>query len=742
MGETSLRWFRIVVAAFVVFLSSPAFAQTRLTPSTLSFGNQAVGIPSSPATATFKNTQSVAMTIKSIAIAGGSAPADFAWAGNCPLSPATLGAGKSCSITVTFTPSALGNRTATLTVTYSASTSPQSVALSGTGVNQVTLSASNLNFGTVALGNVSSAKAVMLTNRKNTPLAFSGISASGDFAIATNNCGATIAAGSACTISVTFTPATTGSRAGTLTFNDNATNSPQTVSLTGTGSLPVTASATSLTFSSRTVGTTSSSQTVTLTNHLNTSLAFSPVVIAGDFALASNTCGSSVGAGLTCKVGVTFTPRVVGARSGTLTIPYSALGSPSMVSLTGTGNASGLTSVTVTPANPSIQFGTAQQFVATGKFSNGGSQDLTASVAWNSSVPAVATISNAPGTQGMATSVAQGSSTITATLNSTSGSTILTVTPPPLVSIAVNPSNGTVPVGRGMQFHATGTYADNSTKDLTSSATWTSSVVTVAAIGANTGMASAAGTGQTTIQAAYNSISSNQAALLVTPGFVPTGSLNTAREDHTATLLNNGKVLLAGGFDGSNSASATAELYDPAAGTFSATGNLNTAREYHTATLLNNGKVLIVGGFDSTNSATANAELYDPVAGTFSPTGSLNTARGYHTATLLTNGKVLIAGGVDSTNSVSASAELYDPVAGTFAPTGSLSAAREYHTATLLNNGTVLLAGGFNGSVLASAELYDPTAGAFTTTSNLNVAREYHTATLLNNGTVLVSGRF
>ena len=742
MGETSLRWFRIVVAAFVVFLSSPAFAQTRLTPSTLSFGNQAVGIPSSPATATFKNTQSVAMTIKSIAIAGGSAPADFAWAGNCPLSPATLGAGKSCSITVTFTPSALGNRTATLTVTYSASTSPQSVALSGTGVNQVTLSASNLNFGTVALGNVSSAKAVMLTNRKNTPLAFSGISASGDFAIATNNCGATIAAGSACTISVTFTPATTGSRAGTLTFNDNATNSPQTVSLTGTGSLPVTASATSLTFSSRTVGTTSSSQTVTLTNHLNTSLAFSPVVIAGDFALASNTCGSSVGAGLTCKVGVTFTPRVVGARSGTLTIPYSALGSPSMVSLTGTGNASGLTSVTVTPANPSIQFGTAQQFVATGKFSNGGSQDLTASVAWNSSVPAVATISNAPGTQGMATSVAQGSSTITATLNSTSGSTILTVTPPPLVSIAVNPSNGTVPVGRGMQFHATGTYADNSTKDLTSSATWTSSVVTVAAIGANTGMASAASTGQTTIQAAYNSIGSNQAALLVTPGFVPTGSLNTAREDHTATMLNNGKVLFAGGFDGSNSASATAELYDPAAGTFSATGSLNTAREYQTATLLNNGKVLIVGGFDSTNSATSAAELYDPVAGTFSPTGSLNTARGYHTATLLTNGKVLIAGGVDSTNSISASAELYDPVAGTFSPTGSLSTAREYHTATLLNNGTVLLAGGFNGSVLASAELYDPTAGAFTTISNLNVAREYHTATLLNNGTVLVSGGF
>jgi len=681
------------------------------------------------------------MTIKSIAIAGGSAPADFVFGGNCPLSPVTLGAGKSCSITVTFTPSALGSRTATLTVTHSASNSPQSVVLSGTGVAQVTLSASNLNFGTVAVGNVSTAKSVMLTNRKNTPLAFSGISSSGDFSIATNTCGASIGAGATCTISITFTPITTGSRAGTLTFNDNATNTPQTVSLTGTGSLPVTASPASLLFSSRTVGTTSSAQTVTLTNHLNTSVAVSAVVAGGDFALASNTCGSSLGAGFTCKIGVTFTPRVVGARSGTVTISYSAYGSPSLVTLTGTGNASGLISIAVTPANPSIAFGAAQQFIATGKFS-GGSQDLTASVVWNSSAPGIAAISNAPGTQGMATGVAQGNSTITATLNSIGGLSTLTVAPPPLVSIAVNPPNGTVPVGRGMQFHATGTYADSSTKDVTPSVTWTSSVMNVATIGANTGMASAAATGQTTIQAAYNSIGSNQAALLVTPGFVFTGSLNTARENHTATLLTNGKVLIAGGFDGSNSASATAELYDPVAGTFSATGNLNTAREYQTATMLNDGKVLIVGGFDGTNSATASAELYDPVAGTFSPTGSLNIARGYHTATLLSNGKVLIAGGVDSTNSVSATAELYDPVAGTFSPTGSLNAAREYHTATPLNNGTVLIAGGFNGSVLASAELYDPTAGAFTTISNLNVAREYHTATLLNNGTILLAGGF
>ena len=95
------------------------------------------------------------------------------------------------------------------------------------------------------------------------------------------------------------------------------------------------------------------------------------------------------------------------------------------------------------------------------------------------------------------------------------------------------------------------------------------------------------------------------------------------------------------------------------AGTFSPTGSLNTARGYHTATLLNNGKVLIAGGVDSTNSVSASAELYDPAAGTFSTTGSLNAAREYHTATLLNNGKVLIAGGFNG--SVLASAELYDP---------------------------------------------------------------------------------
>src|SRR6267143_974733 len=130
--------------------------------------------------------------------------------------------------------------------------------------------------------------------------------------------------------------------------------------------------------------------------------------------------------------------------------------------------------------------------------------------------------------------------------------------------------------------------------------------------------------------------------------FNNTGSLGSARRNHTATLLPNGKVLVAGGFDNSGNGLASAELYDPASGTWSAAGSLTTARYSHTATLLPNGKVLVAGGLDSSNNASASAELYDPASGSWSATGSLGTARENHTATLLPNGKVLVAGGVGS----------------------------------------------------------------------------------------------
>jgi hypothetical protein len=237
---------------------------------------------------------------------------------------------------------------------------------------------------------------------------------------------------------------------------------------------------------------------------------------------------------------------------------------------------------------------------------------------------------------------------------------------------------------------------------------------------------------------------SNSAELfdLVSGTFDSTGSLGTPREAHTATLLPNGKVLVAGGVNQDNGifdqATETAELYDPAVGSFTSTGSMGTARTGHTATLLPSGKVLIVGG-DTTNSGgLASAELYDPATGFFTPTGSMGTARGQHTATLLPNGKVLIVGGGPGgpIPGSFASAELYDPAVGSFTSTGSMGTARTGHTATLLPSGQVLVAGGDG----ATAELYDPAAGSFAPTGSMTSPRWGATATLLPNGQVLVAG--
>ena len=184
--------------------------------------------------------------------------------------------------------------------------------------------------------------------------------------------------------------------------------------------------------------------------------------------------------------------------------------------------------------------------------------------------------------------------------------------------------------------------------------------------------------------------------------------MSIPRQAHTSTLLSNGKVLVEGG--DSNGFTTSAELYDPATGSWAGTGPLNVAREYHTATLLPNGTVLVAGGSGETGYLNS-AELYDPNTGAWSVTGSMTIARERHTAILLPDGKVLVAGGFGSNGSSGflGSCELYDPATGTWAPAGVLVTAREYHTTTLLPNGKVLVAGGDDSSFAptASAEEFD-----------------------------------
>jgi N-acetylneuraminic acid mutarotase len=221
----------------------------------------------------------------------------------------------------------------------------------------------------------------------------------------------------------------------------------------------------------------------------------------------------------------------------------------------------------------------------------------------------------------------------------------------------------------------------------------------------------------------------------------PTGSMTVPRREHTATLLPNGKVLVVSGDANVYSPRpSSAELYDPATGTWSAAAAMATPRHRHTATLLPNGKVLIVGGANYDGVVGA-PEVYDPATGTWSAAGSLGTPRYGHTATLLPDGKVLLVGGVSPRSAYVASAEVYDPTTGTWSAAGFLATPRYRHTATLLPDGKVLISGGTaTGAVLSSAEVYEPATGTWSAAGSMASPRTSHTAALLPNGRVFVSG--
>lgn len=221
----------------------------------------------------------------------------------------------------------------------------------------------------------------------------------------------------------------------------------------------------------------------------------------------------------------------------------------------------------------------------------------------------------------------------------------------------------------------------------------------------------------------------------------PTSPMLSPRSGHTATLLPDGKVLVAGGMRRNQEFYRSAELYDPATGKFSPTGGMSIGRVGHAAVLLQSGKVLIVGGWIG-HAVTDSAELYDPSTGKFTAIAKMVCKRGRPSAALLGNGDVLITGGADRPDGAggAATAELFHPATQTFVQVGPMHSARISHTSILLHDGRVLIAGGRGETVTASAELYDPKTKRFTETGSMLSARYKHTAGLLPDGRVLIAG--
>jgi len=358
-------------------VSAPAVS---LNPATLSFGNQPTETTSSAQSVTLTNTGTTALSITSIGVIGTNA-GDFTQNNNCPTSPNTLVAGASCTISVTFTPTATGSRAASISITDNAADSPESVALSGTGttpVPVVSLNPASLSFGNQLIGTTSAAQTVTLTNSGMAPLTISGIGISGtnagDFA-QTNTCPispSTLAAGSKCTISVTFSPTATGGRTASVSITDNAADSPENVSLSGTGTAPgATVSPSSLSLGNQLIGTTSAAQTVTFTNNGTAALSITSIGITGtntgDFG-QTNTCPispSTLAAGSNCTISVTFKPSATGTRTASVNVSDNASGSPQSVALSGTGTSPAVTlnPTSLTFASQTVKTNSAAQSV-------------------------------------------------------------------------------------------------------------------------------------------------------------------------------------------------------------------------------------------------------------------------------------------------------------------------------------------------------------------------------------------
>jgi phospholipase C len=322
-----------------------------VSPTQLTFPPQQVGTTSGPYTVQLSNWGTTTMAVNNVAVSG-----PFSQTNSCPTKIAASNAG--CPISVTFTPTASGINTGTLTVTDGGAGSPQTITLTGTGT-EVTLSPPSLSFASTLIGANGAATTLtsMLTNDGPNPLNISSILANGNYS-QTNNCGSSVGPGLSCTITVTFTPTETGVQYGSVTINDSDASSPQILNLTGSGKDTVIAPG-KLSFGSIEMGASSAPITVTLTNKASTALGITGTAIQdGAFHnypdyTQTNTCGSSLAAGKSCKITVTFAPAEAGSRNGSLLIyTNDPAATPVSANVSGTGIAEPI--VALSPTNLSF----------------------------------------------------------------------------------------------------------------------------------------------------------------------------------------------------------------------------------------------------------------------------------------------------------------------------------------------------------------------------------------------------
>jgi hypothetical protein len=361
----------------------------------------------------------------------------------------------SCTINVAFKPTTGGPLNEFLIINDSDSSSPQTVALSGVGAALRFTGA--VNFGNGLIGSTSKPMAATLTNLGTGPINITGISySSAEFSqyLPSSTCGTSIPGLSSCQVFSIFAPNASGAQSASFSVFDSDPSSPSTVTLKGVG-LALKFSPGSISFGKENIPQTTKPVTITVSNVGPVTVNFSGIAIGGtnpgDFAIQSNTCGATLGPGTNCALGITFTPKAVGARSATVSFTDDGGGSPQVALLGGTG-AAVLSSIAVTPGQSSVLIGGTQQFTATGMYSDGTNNNLTATATWSSSNTRVATLSNTSGSAGLATAVALGSTTITATVNSVKGSTSLAVQDS--TTMAVSSNNNPSTFGQSVTFTA------------------------------------------------------------------------------------------------------------------------------------------------------------------------------------------------------------------------------------------------------------------------------------------------